>query len=78
MTAEDKREQRLKLLDDHIGQHPGVLPPEVQAMREAAELEARVAACSDAAERRALQRQLADKRQAIALALERLRISGSL
>jgi hypothetical protein len=119
MNAEDKREQRLKLLDDHIGEHlresersgelqaapsygkpldlgdgydetpvelrmgmkilkdAGVVPPEVQALREAAELEARVAACNDAAERRALQQQLADMRQAIALRLEKLASSRS-
>jgi hypothetical protein len=120
VNAEDKREQRLKLLEDHIGQHlreseasgelkaapswgkplafgdgydetptelrmgmkilkdAGVVPPEVLALREAAGLEARVAACADAAERRALQQQLSDKRQAIALRLEKLRASGSL
>jgi uncharacterized small protein (DUF1192 family) len=118
--AQDKREQRLKLLDDHIGAHlresqatgelkaapsygkpigfgdgydetpaelrmgmkilkdAGVVPPEVEAMREAAELEARIAACSDDAERLVLQRQLADKRQAIALRLEGLARGGSL
>jgi hypothetical protein len=120
VNAEEKREQRLKLLDDHIGQRlreseqrgelksaagygkpldfgdgydqtpaelrmgmkvlkdAGVLPPEVEAMREAAQLEARLAVCSDAAERRALQQQLSDKRQAIALRLEKLRLSSSL
>ncbi len=120
MNAQEKREQRLKLLDDHIGQHlreceasgelqaapswgkplgfgdgydetpaelrmgmkvlndAGVVPPEVQAMREAAELEARLHACSDDAERRVLQQQLSDKRQAIALRLEKLRACGSL
>jgi len=119
MNAEDKREQRLKLLDDHIGQHlrdseaagelkaapsygkplgfgdgydetpaelrmgmkvlkdAGVVPPEVEAMQEAAALEARLAACSDEAERRALQQQLSEKRQAIALRLEKLAASRS-
>lgn len=114
MNAEDKREQRLKLLDDHIGEHlraseatgelraapsygrpldlgdgydetpaelrmgmkvlkdAGVLPPEVLALREAAELEAQLAACTDPEQRIALQRQLSDKRQAIALRLEKL------
>jgi uncharacterized small protein (DUF1192 family) len=118
--VQDKREQRLKLLDDHIGQHlraseaagelkaapsygkplgfgdgydetpaelrmgmkilkdAGVVPPEVEAMREAAELEARIAACADDAERLALQRQLAEKRQAIALRLEGLARGGAL
>lgn len=119
-SVEDKREQRLKLMEDHIGQHlrqaeamgelksarsygkpldlgdgydetpvelrmgmkvlkdAGVVPPEVEAMREAAELEARLNACSDEAERLVLQRQLAEKRQAIALRLEGLARSGKL
>jgi hypothetical protein len=119
MSEQDKREQRLKLLDDHIGQHlreseatgelkaapsygkplgfgdgydetptelrmgmkilkdAGVVPPEVEAMQEAAALEARLAACSDEVERRTLQQQLAEKRQAIALRLEKLAASRS-
>ena len=118
--AQDKREQRLKLMEDHIGAHlrqaeamgelksapsygkpldlgdgydetpaelrmgmkilkdAGVVPPEVEAMREAAELEARVNACTDDNDRRVLQRQLAEKRQAIALRLEGLARSGKL
>lgn len=119
MNAEEKREQRLKLLDDHIGQHlrdseasgelkaapsygkpltfgdgydetptelrmgmkilkdAGVVPPEVEAMQEAAALEQRLVACTDESERRALQQQLAEKRQAIALRLEKLATSRS-
>jgi hypothetical protein len=114
VNAQEKKEQRLKLLDDHIGEHlreseaqgelasapsygkplcfgdgydetpaelrmgmkilkdAGVVPPEVEAMREAAALEARIAQCSDAAERRVLQQRLSEKRQAIALRLEAL------
>jgi hypothetical protein len=120
VNAEDKREQRLKLLEDHIGAHlrdseaagelksapsygkplhfgdgyeqtpaelrmgmkvlkdAGVLPPEVEAMQQAAALEAQIAACSDDVERRRLQQQLSDKRQAIALRLEKLRVTRSL
>ena len=120
MNAQEKKEQRLKLLEDHIGEHlrqseqtgelkaapsygkplgfgdgydatpaelrmgmkilkdAGVVPPEVEAMREAAELEARVSACTDEAERRMLRQQLSEKRQAIALRLEKLRATGSL
>jgi DNA-binding transcriptional ArsR family regulator len=120
VNAEEKREQRLKLLEDHIGQHlreseqtgelqaapsygkplgfgdgydetpaelrmgmkilkdAGVVPPEVEAMREAAELEARMNACADETERRVLQRRLSEMRQAIALRLEGLARSGSL
>ncbi len=119
MNAEEKREQRLKLLDDDIGSHlrqseqtgelkaapsygkplafgdgydetpaelrmgmkilkdAGVVPPEVEAMREAAELEARLHDCTDEAERRMLQQQLSDKRQAIALRLEKLAARGT-
>jgi hypothetical protein len=114
VNAEDKREKRLKLLEDDIGsclrqseqsgelkaapsygkplafgdgydetpaelrmgmkilKDAGVMPPEVEAMREAAQLEARLNACTDDSERRRLQQQLSEKRQAIALRLEGL------
>jgi hypothetical protein len=114
MNAQDKREQRLKLLEDHIGEHlresqaqgelasapsygkplsfgdgydetpaelrmgmkvlkdAGVVPPEIELMRQAAAIEARLHACTGEAERRLLQQQLSDKRQAIALRLEAL------
>ncbi len=117
MNAQEKKEQRLKLLDDHIGQSlrasertgelqaapsygkplafgdgyddtpaelrmgmkilkdAGVVPPEVEAMRDAAALEERLHDCIDEAERRILQQQLSDKRQAIALRLEKLAAS---
>jgi hypothetical protein len=120
MNAQEKREQRLKLQEDHIGAHlresektgelksapsygrplgfgdgydetpaelrmgmkilkdAGVVPPEVEMMKEAAALESRLAACTDEAERITLQRQLSEKQQAIALRLEKLRMSGSL
>jgi hypothetical protein len=114
----EKREQRLKLLEDHIGAHlresqdelkhapsygkplnfgdgydatpvelrmgmkilkdAGVVPAEVEWLRGAAELETRLAACTDDGERRALQQQLSEKRQQIALRLEHLRATGSL
>ena len=119
MNAQEKKEQRLKLLDDHIGESlraseqtgelqsapsygkpldfgdgydetpaelrmgmkilkdAGVVPPEVEAMREAAALEARINACTDDAERRVLQQRLSQMRQAIALRLEGLARSGS-
>jgi Domain of unknown function (DUF1992) len=119
-SAERKREQRLKLLDDHIGAHlrgaeasgelqtapsfgkpldfgdgydetpaelrmgmkilkdAGVVPAEVEWMREAAALEAQLNASTDEAERRVLQQRLAEKRQAIALRLEALGTGGSL
>jgi hypothetical protein len=120
MNAQEKKEQRLKLLEDHIGESlrqseqtgelqaapsygkplgfgdgydqtpaelrmgmkilkdAGVVPPEVEAMREAAALEERIEACTDEAERRALQQRLSEKRQAIALRLEGLARNGSL
>ncbi len=120
MNAQEKKEQRLKLLDDHIGAHlrdsassgelqaapsygkpldfgdgydetpaelrmgmkvlkdAGVVPPEVEMMRAAAELEARVNACGDEAEARVLQQRLSEMRQAIALRLEGLARSGRL
>ena len=120
MKAPEKKEQRLKLLDDHIGEHlresetsgelraapsygkplgfgdgydetpaelrmamkvlkdAGVVPHEVTLMREAATLQKRIDARSDAGALPALQKQLAEMQQNIALRLERLRISGSL
>ena len=120
MNAEDKRAQRLKLQEDHIGRalqesersgelkaapsygkplafgdgydetpaelrmamkvlkDAGVVPHEVTLMREAATLQKRIDACSDAGALPALQKQLAEMQQNIALRLERLRISGSL
>lgn len=63
----------MKILKD-----AGVVPPEVEAMREAAELEARLAACDDVLQRRALQQLLSQKRQAIALRLEALARSRTL
>ena len=120
MNAEEKREQRLKLLEDHIGAHlreaeasgemkaapsygkplqfgdgydetpaelrmgmkilkdAGVVPPEVELMQRAAALEARLATVSDAAERRALMQRLSETRQAIALRLEKLRMTRTL
>lgn len=63
----------MKILKD-----AGVLPPEVELMQQAAALEAQLAHCADDAARRSLQQQIAEKRQAIALRLERLRATGSL
>ena len=119
MNAEDKRAQRLQLLDDHIGQalrdsdttgelraapswgkplavaegwdetplelrqpfkilkDAGVVPPEVEVMREITALERELAA-ADAGSRRALMQRIAEKRQHLALRLERLRLCGSL
>ena len=115
-----QREQALRLLDDHIGEHlrdsaangelarapsygkpldlgdayertpvelrmamkvlkdAGIVPAEVEMMRAAAALEARLAECRDDGQRRTLQRELSEMRQAIALRLEKLRLSGSL
>ena len=121
MNAEDKRENRLRLLDDHIGQalrdseasgelrsapsygkpmdfgdgydetpdalklpmkilkDAGYAPPEVELMREIAALQAALEGRDDADPAvRAQHRKLAEMRQALALRLEKLRISGSL
>jgi hypothetical protein len=121
--AQDKKEQRLKLLEDDIGRHlaesersgelraapsfgkplnfgdgydqtpdelrmpmkilkdAGVVPPEVEVMREIAALQAELDAAAphaDEAALRTLRQKLVEKQQALALRLERLRISGSL
>jgi Domain of unknown function (DUF1992) len=56
----------------------GVVPPEVEVMREIAELQRQLAGCSDPAVQQTLQTQISDKRQHLALRLERLRATGSL
>jgi hypothetical protein len=120
MNAEDKRAQRLKLQDDHIGQalreseasgelrsapsfgkpldlgdgydetplelrmgmkilkDAGVLPPEVELMQRIATVQAEADAAPDATTARILQQRVAEMRQALALRLERLRLSGTL
>ncbi len=120
-SAEDKRLNRLKLVDDHIGAHlrssqasgelsaapsygkplnfgdgydetpaelrmgmkilkdAGVVPHEVEMMREVAQLQQQLAAAAgDAALEKALLQRITEKQQAIALRLEKLRMSGSL
>jgi DNA-binding transcriptional ArsR family regulator len=119
MNAEEKREQRLRLLDDHIGQSlraieaagelktapsygkplhfndgydetpdelrmpmkmlkdAGIVPPEVEALRDLAALRQAVRDAADPAEARRLEQRASELQQAIALRLERLR-SGSL
>lgn len=125
-SAQDKKEQRLRLLEDDIGRHlaeseksgelraapsygkpldfgdgyeqtpaefrmpmkvlkdAGVVPPEVEVMREIATLQAELDALGRAANRdtdttaRSLRQRIAEKRQALALRLEKLRMSGSL
>lgn len=118
-TAEDKRLNRLKLLDDHIGQHlreserigelkaapsygkpldfgdgydatpadlrmpmkvlkdAGVVPAEVEAMRELAALRQAAQEATDPQEAHRLSQRASELQQAIALRLERLR-GGSL
>ncbi len=119
MNAEEKRENRLRLLDDHIGQSlresektgelmaapsygkalqfndgydetpdelrmpmkmlkdAGIVPPEVEAMRELADVRQAAREAGDPAEARRLEQRASELQQAIALRLERLR-SGSL
>lgn len=120
MTPEEKRAQRLQLLEDDIGRKlreseasgelktapsygkpldlgdgydatpaelrmsmkvlkdAGIVPHEVAMMQEAAALQARLDACDDATEARALRQRLIELRQSLALRLEHLRVSGSL
>ncbi|MDZ7592612.1 MAG: DUF1992 domain-containing protein [Rubrivivax sp.] len=115
----EKREQRLKLLEDHIGrslaeseasgelrtarnwgkpldlgdgyeQTPielrmgykilkdaGVLPPEVELMREIEALGLRLEALAEGEEAKALRQRIADKRLLLSLQLERLRATGA-
>ena len=115
----EKREQRLKLLEDHIGrslaesersgelktarhwgkpldlgdgyeQTPlewrmgykilkdaGIVPPEVELMREIEALTMRLDAGAEDAVAGALRQQIADKRLHLALRLERLRATGA-
>lgn len=56
----------------------GVVPPEVEVMREITSLQQAMAASTDPARQRALQQRIAEKRQHLALRLERLRATGSL
>ncbi len=116
----DKREQRLKLLEDHIGrslaesqrngelktapswgkplhlgdgyeQTPdelrmgykilkdaGFVPPEVELMREIEALRLRLETLAEGDAAQALRQQIADKRQHLALRLEKLRATGAL
>jgi hypothetical protein len=118
-ATQQKREQGLKLLDDHIGRalaesersgelksaagwgkpldfgdgyadtpdefkmpmkilkDAGVVPAEVEAMRDIATLREQLAALPPGAAHDAMQQRLAEKQQALALRLERLRTSGS-
>lgn len=121
MNAEDKRANRLQLLEDHIGQalreseasgelrsapsygkpldfgdgydetpdalkmpmkilkDAGDAPPEVELMREIAALQASLEGRDDADPAvRAGRQRLSEMRQALALRLEKLRISGAL
>lgn len=64
-----------------ILKNAGIVPPEVEAMREIAALQAALDAAGDDADpawRRAQQQRIAEKRQHLALRLEKLRHSGSL
>jgi hypothetical protein len=120
MTPEEKREQRLKLLDDHIGralaeshasgelrsarsygkpldlgdgyeQTPaelrmgfkilkdaGVVPPEVELMRQIEALRRSLEGAPDDEASRGGRQRLSELQQQLALRLEKLRISGSL
>ncbi len=120
MNAEDKREQRLKLLEDHIGRSlqesqasgelraapsygkplnfrdgyeetpvelrmgfkilkdAGVVPPEVELMKQIEALQQGIDRDPEAALVPAQRQRISELRQALALRLERLRITGAL
>lgn len=69
----DALKMPMKILKD-----AGVLPPEVELMKEIAALQAALDAAADEAAARPLRARLQDKRQALALRLERLRMTGTL
>jgi hypothetical protein len=56
----------------------GVLPPEVETMRTISALQRELDATADPAAQRALQQRIAEKRQHLALRLEKRRRTGSL
>ena len=56
----------------------GIVPPEVEAMRELAALKSELEACTDADSQQALRQRISDRQQAIALRLEGMRMSGRL
>lgn len=120
MTTEEKREQRLRLLEDHIGRSlaeseargelkqarsygrpldlgdgydetpaelrmgykilkdAGVVPPEVELMREIEALRASLEGAPDDESTRQRRLQLVDKQQRLSLRLEKLRVTGNL
>ena len=119
MNAEEKRENRLRLLEDHIGRSladsekngelraapsygkplnfgdgydetpdelrmgykilkdAGVVPPEVELMREIETLRTGLEGAVDSGATRAQRQRLLELQQALALRLEKLRISGT-
>jgi DNA-binding transcriptional ArsR family regulator len=119
MATLEKREQRLKLLEDHIGRSlseseasgelatapsygkplnfgdgydetpaelrmgmkvlkdAGVVPAEVEAMREIAAMQAQLETTAEAGAAQALRQRISEKQQALALRLEKLRSTGT-
>ena len=119
-SPEDKREQRLKLLEDHIGRSlaesertgelrsapsygkplhlgdgydetpaelrmgykilkdAGVVPPEVELMRDIEALRQSLEGAADSKAARAQRQRLSEMQQLLALRLEKLRITGAL
>ncbi|HKX42552.1 MAG TPA: DUF1992 domain-containing protein [Burkholderiaceae bacterium] len=56
----------------------GFVPPEVETMRQIAQLREQVASTADAAQAEALRKRLSELQQHLALRLEKLRVTGSL
>jgi hypothetical protein len=61
-----------------ILKNAGIVPPEVEALRELAALKSELQACTDSTLAQCLRQRISDKQQAIALRLEALRASGRL
>lgn len=60
-----------------ILKNAGIVPPEVEMLREIAEMKQQLAACEDEAQRTALNKRIADAQQAVALRLEKLAATRS-
>lgn len=61
-----------------ILRNAGAVPPEVELMREIAAWQQAMDACVDEAERRSWQQRIAERRQLLAMRLEKLQRTGSL
>jgi hypothetical protein len=56
----------------------GFVPPEIEQLKQVADMEAKLATCSDPEERQRLQRRIGELRSSFQLAIERVRASGGI